>query len=533
MRKIIFIFTCALLAGTSLLAQNMPGDTNTIYKEFRAKLGEFKKLEARPTLPEIEDKTKDLQYTSAEHILNQEYPAPTVKPLAIPPDKEQKPYRFYTKLGFGTPIQPLAEVSFNHSEINKFNFGIKYRHHSGIANKINENQRFAKHQGLLHGTYFLEKGMAIGAHAQYDLNRVHYYGYDNEDTTFAAEDIRQRFSKFSYGAKIYNAKPNKARLSYNAALNFYHLNDIVGSKELGMGATFGLEKVFSEKQLFDFKLALDYVNFNDTAAQQLFVPKTNVSYTISHGIFRAKLGVFMGSDRAKFKILPDVDLSIALFNKKLSIFAGWTGDIRTNSFDRLSTYNPWLMSTLQINNSAYQERYGGIRARFRKFNFEVKAAHRPSNVTPLFVNEAPEYTRFRVIYDSLSIFTISGIFSYEITKGLELTTTAAYHFYTLKNQPYAWHLPNLEGNASLTYSIDKFKAKAEFFTQAGVNYYDEVGDLQILNALYDLSFSAQYNPFEKFGVFLDVNNVLNNRNQRFYRYPQFGFNILGGIVLKF
>jgi hypothetical protein len=34
-------------------------------------------------------------------------------------------------------------------------------------------------------------------------------------------------------------------------------------------------------------------------------------------------------------------------------------------------------------------------------------------------------------------------------------------------------------------------------------------------------------------VFLDINNLLNNRRERWYRYPTIGTNFMGGFVARF
>jgi hypothetical protein len=38
---------------------------------------------------------------------------------------------------------------------------------------------------------------------------------------------------------------------------------------------------------------------------------------------------------------------------------------------------------------------------------------------------------------------------------------------------------------------------------------------------------------KNFGAFVDLNNLANNKRERWYLYPQFGLNILAGITARF
>ncbi|MBK9015757.1 MAG: hypothetical protein IPM82_17780 [Saprospiraceae bacterium] len=63
--------------------------------------------------------------------------------------------------------------------------------------------------------------------------------------------------------------------------------------------------------------------------------------------------------------------------------------------------------------------------------------------------------------------------------------------------------------------------------RGGINRWTE------LNALYDVSVGGEYWFVKKFGAFLEVNNLLNNKRQRWIYYPTYGINVLGGITARF
>jgi hypothetical protein len=51
--------------------------------------------------------------------------------------------------------------------------------------------------------------------------------------------------------------------------------------------------------------------------------------------------------------------------------------------------------------------------------------------------------------------------------------------------------------------------------------------------LFDLNVGASAQLTQNVGLFLDVNNILNNRRERWLNYPIFGINVLGGLTLRF
>ena len=52
-------------------------------------------------------------------------------------------------------------------------------------------------------------------------------------------------------------------------------------------------------------------------------------------------------------------------------------------------------------------------------------------------------------------------------------------------------------------------------------------------AFLDLGFQAEYEIIPRFSIFLQLNNILNDKYQRWYQYDNFGMNVLGGLRLKF
>jgi hypothetical protein len=49
----------------------------------------------------------------------------------------------------------------------------------------------------------------------------------------------------------------------------------------------------------------------------------------------------------------------------------------------------------------------------------------------------------------------------------------------------------------------------------------------------DLNLGIDYRYNKSFSAFVQFNNIANNRYQRFYAYPVYGINVLGGFTFTF
>ncbi len=150
-------------------------------------------------------------------------------------------------------------------------------------------------------------------------------------------------------------------------------------------------------------------------------------------------------------------------------------------------------------------------------------------------------TRFHILYDTVKIFNIQGTVKLTPIKNLVLSATLSQNVYdtetsgTSEDELAAWGLPEIEGNFGAIYTLLEGKAslKANFYTADKIAYRDEIGAFGKGQALYDLSLGGTYFFTKNVGAFLDINNVLNNKRERWYRYPTVGLNFLAGITARF
>ena len=89
-------------------------------------------------------------------------------------------------------------------------------------------------------------------------------------------------------------------------------------------------------------------------------------------------------------------------------------------------------------------------------------------------------------------------------------------------------------NVNATYKAfeDKLTLRGELYNAGGITYLDVNNDAVNTGTLFDLNLGAAYQVNDKLGVFVDLNNVTNQKFQRWNNYPNFGFNMMAGFTLK-
>ncbi len=526
-----------MLMSTAIFAQKLPSEQVEVMKKFEANLAQSKKLTTTPLLQAIETQPATLSYTVPTRLLTLQYEPPSLKPIALKREKPLPTYNFYSKLGYGFPSMPYADIHYSSGASDKLAYDIHAFHNSANNTGNIENQRFGETKIDLGVTSYNEN-FAIGGNLGYDHDVVHFYGYENSDTSevFARDSVRQRFSNIHGGLTLFNSERTRGDLNYNVGLDFYNLSDAYEANEFGVDVHAELVKWFSDAHPFKVKIGNDFTRFNNDSirpSNNLFYLQPNFTY---HGSsFIVKLGANINGADSSFYFQPDVEAQVNLAGDKFAIIAGAVGEVQKNTFLSITNYNPFINNEQRLLNTRKNHYYGGLRGTFNGFSFEGKVGYIQYNNLALYLNDSTDTKRFDVLYDDANSVNIHGSVSFTAVKNLDIGGTIDVNTYTMDSLGAAFHLPNFEMNVNAKYRLmdDKLTLRAELYTLGGITYLDENSVEANTGALFDLNLGADYQFTDKFGVFIDLNNVTNQQFQRWNMYPNFGFNMMAGVTLKF
>lgn len=540
------LFACSLAVSTSaLFAQDLPDQDVDIIKDFDARLLDANKLNVTPTLPALDTTTQRQNYLVPPRPLNITYDAPRLRPLGMRSAGKTETYNGYVKAGAGIPASFLAEGGYyfgntedRSEDETAFDGKLWVRHHSANFRDL-DNQRFFNNDARLNGNVYLANNLAVEGNIGYSYDRVHYYGYDHDSLEFGASKVRQDFKIFELGGRVYNTERTEADFSFSVAPKFYLLNDYYSNRETGFDLRLAATKWFAEKHPLRFAIRTDFTSFTDDDPQSLNNIYLQPSFTYHADVVRIKLGGNFASNRDIFYVFPDIELNLRIFGDGLQIFGGLDGDLRKNNYRNASEYNPWvdIRQTSRLRNTVWRNYFGGIRGDLGFLSYTAQAGYSTADNLALYQTffTADKITQFQMIYDTAQIFNVQGTLKLQPFKELTVLATLSQNLYTLEREVGHWGLPELEGNFSAIYSVLEGQAnlRANAYFADRIAFRNLEGRIVEGSSLFDLGVGGSYYFTKNIGVFLDVNNLLNNKRERWHNYPMYGLNVLGGITARF
>ncbi len=544
-----FFLTGFALSSIALKAQNprpaagdVPEQNQDVIKNFDARLIDAEKFKITPYLPAVDTATKSQTYIVPNRTVPVAYLPPRLRPIAMKAEGVPDQYLGYAKLGYGYPNMPFAEGAYHLGQDKVFNLDLHGKYTAADYKPL-ENQKFS-YTGLdAKGSYFLDNGLAVDGKLAYTGDTHYLYGYDHTKYTYTNEQTKQFFHIVDAGGKIYNSQKNSQDFNWNAGANFYTLSDNFGTSENDLDLKGEATKWFDQKHPLTVILRTDFTSYNgvsDTAkSQSLNNIYLKPSFTYHADFYRIKFGANLVSYGDNFYILPDVDFSANILGNQLNIFGGWTGDLIKNSYRNLTAYNPYLEVSPnirpRIENTRKTEYYGGIKGVFSIFEYQGQIGYSDNKNLALYLSDkSDKFRRFNVIYDTVGIVNFRGTVSVKPVKNMEIFGTFSQNIYSPKTQAVAWGLPSTDVNVGAKYWIlPEAMIKASVFLQNGVNFVNAAGAPDRLQGLFDLNVGGEYWFLKNFGAFLDLNNILDLKRERWQNYPTYGINALAGVTARF
>ncbi len=543
--------------ATFLFAQpgtDLPSEQVEVIKIFEAQLAESEKVPVNPELPPADTSIQKQQYEVPPKSIDVDYPAPRIRPIAHKSDEEiPDAYKAFLKLGGGLPKSIYGEGAFNtqvkRDDKSYYDLGLNLLHHSGdYSNDEVKNRRFAYTKAEGKGTYYFNQGFAVGANMGYTSDKVHYYGYSTDrfnSDEFEPEAVRQVFSTFDLGAKIFNGVQTAGDINYSADMDFYVLSDRFASDETGLDFNLKGTKWFQEKHSLDIGLRTDFTWYNDTmdVAQTLHNYTLHPAFTFHANAIKVKVGGKIVSSNDEFFVFPDAEVVANITGNELALYVGVEGDLQKNTFRSLSEYNPFVHTRFpapdnNLRNTKYFNVYAGFRGNLKMFEYTFQAGYKPTNDLALYkFNYDNDFYDFLVDYDDANIINISGSIKAIPLRNLTITATMSQNIFDTQVEAKPWHLPSFTANFQVLYTTlqNKLTAKAQLYLENGVpgNPPGINRPAIDLGSLYDLSVGAEYWFHKNIGAFLEVNNILNNQRPRWLYYPIVGTNFLAGFTARF
>lgn len=581
--QIAFVL-CSLTLSLSSLAQvnDRSGDEDTLKVTqitvfgYNPTISSAKKIATTPTVIDTIVEKPAVDYQFERRQFETSYSPDTISPAKMKGEPIDPLYRAYVKGGAGNGINYLGDVYINTTRSRKADIGLEI-HTRGSDGNISDvaPAPYNRTSAALNGKKFLKRH-SIEASIGYDREQLQYYGFDDTNPFYfntSQDAFKQVYTDIFAGATLKSFYSDSSMLNHTIDLDYDHFADKYRANTEHNVKLNGVLTRFFGRHLGELGVNLDMntVNYLDsfqfdpigTVEQDRFnlIAGINPKMISQYKKFGFKIGAIaqaeFRSNSSSVHLYPDLYANFNLIREILIPYAGLTGGLQRNSLRTMTETNPFLWtSTLALRNTNELYRaYLGVRGAFTKrLTFNLQGARYRQEDAPLFANyNASQYNQgenrfgenfFVPIYDTMDVVQVSAEVMYRKEEKFQIGGRGVYRSFTTETEFEAWQRPALEigltgqyhlrhkiiATASANLLIDQWSKSydttaTKFF---GVDVYGNR-----LDPILDFNIGVEYRYTEQLSVFLNANNLIAQRYQRWNQYPNQRINVLGGITYSF
>ena len=518
----------------------LKGATIEIIQSYKPEVINTPKPEFTTSLPPADTTTPTLYYDVPQQSLSYTYSSFPLRPLALGTDSMEFPYRNYVKVGGGNLSTLLLDAGIASLSGLTYETNIHLRHLSQSGNI--EHQQTAMTNLEANGTIRREGHVAHGV-VEGLRNQVNHYGYNHSLITYDKSVVRKTYYGLHAGADIKNEEQLFEGLDYHPSLwvSLYgtQATPTFGAFErtIKLNVPVSYEMDTSLSLLFGVNIAL--TGFNDAMTKQ-----SNNILQFTPGVkfntrgFKGHAGLYptIGKN-GNTHLLPDIEAAFSIPNTQFSFNVGWKGLLHQNTFEELSTRNPFMWDSYTVKQMRSNEVFGAVQSNLgNHISFGGRFSWWQYNNMPLFINDTvADDKRFLVVYDDkVNAISMQASIRYQIANTFALGFSGTWFNYYISTFEKVWHEPAVQFRGDLLVKpLPKLTVTAYLSAMDELYAIERGNKVRKLNTNLDLGTGAEYLIIPRLTAFLNANNILNNRYERWNNYQAYGFNIFGGARLKF
>jgi hypothetical protein len=464
-----------------------------------------------------------------------------IKPVALGIDSaESWQNEHFVKLGFGNFSSPFAELGFSFGDGRNSSIAI---HASHISSKGNlDFQQFSKTGFDVLSIFNTQTQHEWTAKAFYNTNTQYFYGIQPANPVLTKNDLLQRFHLVGLELGVQNKQTGNYGLIYHPQIFVNYFVDNRKASEVNLIAKLPFTKSFSSLYAFKMGITADIASYQAPLLPNKVKINNNLFYidpTIQFKTpnFKLNLGIQPSWDNNLFSLLPNITAEARIKESGLNAELGWVGYFQKNSYRSLAGFNPWIQTPTSILNTRISEQYIGFKgASGNHLTYQARLSFMQLFNQALFINNYADGRSFDILFDpKIQSLRIHGELGYHIQEKFSFIGAINLNEYTnLATYDKAFGLIPMELTGTLKWKISKdLQVKADAFFRDGTNYQNKLLQSQKLNPAADLNLGAEFSVLPKLNIWLQMNNLFNNKYQRWNQYEVLGFNVLGGVVYSF
>lgn len=543
--KHIVTIIAALHLTYNLIGQQKSGQDSIIkinqvevIKEFEVTLEEARKLDMAPVLtkPEIQKHQYNYDVSIVPAELN--YSATEIRPLAMEIDAPFEVNKGYLFAGYGNLKNPSVSAGYQFSKKEKYNFLIRAAYDALDNNDKIPYQQFADLSTGINGDYLVKENMKVYGKVGFNQQkRYFYHTHLGVDSLYDKASSLRNINDFSIEAGIFNPERTETSLNYQVGIALQSVSfsdqDISAGRA---GIHFLLQKQRSKNTQWTIEGASELRSVNTNPDQNIAFFNIRPFLTFHFSKARLKVGVNAFFDRNNTAPWPEAELLVSLFSNQIQAIAGTTQRYYTNDPVNQYRINPFInVQSDALTNNVYKDIFAGVKGAFSFISYQLTGGYKISTDHAFFISDSTDFRRFHQVTDNMKIVYLSGNLDFTVTDQLTVGGVMTQNFYNTETLEKVWHLPNFEANAYSVFTTfkNKLRIRGDLFLMDQVNFITTEGVADKSNLRFDLNGTIEFYPIKKAGIYFRALNILNNKFERWYGYPNVGIHFNGGIQLVF
>ena len=533
----------ALHSSAQSVSKNTADTTKvvTITSSFKPSLRPQSKINFLAATPFLDNSKVAMQYLIPSQNISFGYQAVAVTPLAYVPDSVILSRRnHFIKVGLGNLNTILAEAGFNLGD--------------GVKNNTYIGGGFKKMKGPLFAQEFTDINFSINSAHQigdaHDLSvkfttastTRYAYGFKPTTIQYTKDNILNKYNSAGITVHLANKTDAFFGIHYTPTISFDYLQSGLDEREFETSIAAPVSKNLGT----DFKISLQptasfsntilpTIPSNITIVNNLFSMPSTFSWITNK--FQVHLGAAPTVNNGTYAVLPQVSGVAILPNNGLRIELGWSGHFEKNNLRSLAAINPWVRIPNNFSNTKITEQFLGVKLPVGDhFTYGAKLSLLEYENQALFVNAFTDGRLFKVLFEpTLRAVQLQANVSYTLQDKLNILGGITYkNFSGLTVQKEAFGLLPLEFNGSLHWKFsNKISLTSTLYAWDGAQAMDAQMAIKKLPAAADFSLGATFTVVKSAKFWLQLNNLLDNRYQRWNQYEVFGRNVVAGFVYSF
>ncbi|MDR0692148.1 MAG: TonB-dependent receptor [Prevotellaceae bacterium] len=494
----------------------------------------------------------------------------------------------YLRAAFMHPLTPEADFYLHNPLSKKSAVSIYLKHRSfwgksplydqaPVTPRPIPDEILATHEttraGVVMQHFF--KHAAIDVKAEYKHQSLLYYGQDTlllkenidngyteriTDNSYVRKFMSQAFNIVNADARIYTLDNVNKTFSFSLQAYFDYIKEtahrFLSTKPVNqhtVGVNGFLNFRITPHHIFNLQLHAQAYN-RDNLSKNLSSGLFNAipAYTYHDDLMKASAGLniegIYNGYGLSYNFYPFLAFHFITYNGILIPYLEITGGSTLNNYEKIVSENPYVLPGLDVSNTRTRIKgEAGVRGSFSTvFAYCLKASYSMIDSMYFFVNSTASIkdpillgtglrSNFDVSYDNISKIAIGLELSAKF-RNFDALFFSNYIKYNMDMEQKAWHKPAIEAGLQLRYKVNPlifivdalYRGETPVLLPAAY-----AAHTTSTKAYINLGLTVEYRINDRFSVFLQGKNLLNQSYQNYYLYYHQGITVGGGLTYSF